>query len=915
MLQLELREEFRASRLKGTAIVLSNSKKDGATQIAADKFLEITYPSTDALKAIEAIGPGKNRPLVFIGGRGQGKSHLMAMLYHTLSTPQATKSWLDSWKKRWGSAKTNTALSLPLRPPMHIISESLHRQNFKNLWDLVLKRHPHGEVITKQWQGPDLDASPHIPSYQNLMDLFSHTPTALILDEFQTWYDGLTNTKHHPLRVWAFNFIQLLSEIAKERPDLLVLVVSVRHGSTDAYQQIHRVNPVRVDFKGPSAKEDRQSLLLHRLFINRMTISPQAIEKTLAPHVGEYLRLQGIPKQDHESITAEFTRGWPFAPHLMQLLEDQVLVATHAQETRDLIRILADLFKNNAGRPIITAASFNLNNKKSGITALLDSVSNQHHAQLREKAQRNLQAVRDATTNCETQVPHLTEIISSLWLRSLSPGNLAGAKREQLQIDITTSSPIDDNAFNVELNTIIESSFNIHVHGDHLLFRQSENIASMLRAHARHDKNFSGGTDKDRLAKELHYVLAHDEGVSRGHKVIILRQGYLQAPWDDLSEKDHHRSWSSSLNRQVLIVLPESVQENLSPVLGYWLRHHLTQRRNTARFLIPVHGHHNIFTSEELIMLARLIVLSYEWSVSSDDRQLKNQYKNLYKRYRDDLHDRFKTYFDRFAILDTWNYKQPEQSTFSIHRHRSEGAKIPPAISDYIASHLFIPEDFSDLVTAASQNHKSLADLIGELTEPRAGGEACIPWLGAHGVKDEIVRLCSKGLVALDLGGTSVLQARPGEDSRQAMARMKGQLRGGLEALEEVYVTPPGMDTDSSLGTCHQKTSGGGLSSSQSTSMVIDKDLSQAQIKDHLNAPTKAKPKPVIRSSNRETWPANLLGHAEGWNINEATALEQVTLSVSKMNGAQLRIFLKALPEDFRYSLTLTQEHHEQSAA
>lgn len=47
-----------------------------------------------------------------------------------------------------------------------------------------------------------------------------------------TWYDRLTNTKQFPWRDWAY--IQILLEIAKEHPDLLVLMVSVRNGDTDA---------------------------------------------------------------------------------------------------------------------------------------------------------------------------------------------------------------------------------------------------------------------------------------------------------------------------------------------------------------------------------------------------------------------------------------------------------------------------------------------------------------------------------------------------------------------------------------------------------------------------------------------------------------------------------------------------------
>ena len=70
MLALTLREEFRGKRLKGTAIELSNETNTGATQIAAQEFLEITYPTHDLLKGIEAVGPNQGRPVVVIGERG-----------------------------------------------------------------------------------------------------------------------------------------------------------------------------------------------------------------------------------------------------------------------------------------------------------------------------------------------------------------------------------------------------------------------------------------------------------------------------------------------------------------------------------------------------------------------------------------------------------------------------------------------------------------------------------------------------------------------------------------------------------------------------------------------------------------------------------------------------------------------------
>ena len=99
-------------------------------------------------------------------------------------------------------------------------------------------------------------------------------------------------------------------------------------------------------------------------------------------------------------------------------------MATNAQETRDFVRVLADLYKRcRENTTIITAADFRLDDEDSGITALLDSVANQHHAKLREKAIRNLEAVKDAVAGTGQCLPHLEEIIAAPWLRSLAEVN------------------------------------------------------------------------------------------------------------------------------------------------------------------------------------------------------------------------------------------------------------------------------------------------------------------------------------------------------------------------------------------------------------------------------------------------------------------------------------------------------------
>ena len=80
---------------------------------------------------------------------------------------------------------------------MLVISESLHRQRYKFLWDLIFERHPHGAFIRGKWEGQG-EKKTDIPPDTLLLELLRHQPTALILDEFQTWYDGLVNSLQQP---------------------------------------------------------------------------------------------------------------------------------------------------------------------------------------------------------------------------------------------------------------------------------------------------------------------------------------------------------------------------------------------------------------------------------------------------------------------------------------------------------------------------------------------------------------------------------------------------------------------------------------------------------------------------------------------------------------------------------------------
>ncbi len=883
MLNLQLRDEFKGERLRGTTIDFSADKPTSALQKSTAEFLSITYPSVDLLRVFEATQPDKSRPVVLLGGRGQGKSHLMAALWHSIKDSVEATKWLADWAAKLNRPELKT---LKFRGDFHVIAESLFQQRFKFLWDILFERHPKGEFVKGKWEGMGA-AKTNVPSIDLLLEMFKARPTALLLDEFQTWYDGLTNTAQYPWRNWAFNFIQLLSEIANDHPDLLIFVTSIRDNQSQAYQQIHRINPVLVDFQGTQAKQDRQRLLLHRVFQNRLNIPAAQISTLIKAHVEEYLRLAQIAPSQHEAKRAEFVEAWPYSPVLMHLLEDQVLVATEAQETRDLIRILVDLFKTRGDKsPVINAADFDITNDKGSVTSLLVSVSNQLHKKLLEKARRNLEAVSTAVQNPADNVPHAPDIISALWLRSLSVEKVNGAEPAELQADITRSQAIDDNTFAAEMALIRENSFNIHPVGNRLVFKEEENAEGKLLAHAKNDT--------EQLAAEVRYVIGGSEEVSRQFRVVALRKNWQSDPWTELPETERPDRWD---NRLTLIVLPE-YPENVEATLGAWLKHHLSQRRNTLRFLLPKKESGNIYFNRDLIVYARAVYLANQWKETDKAfGPLHTTYQNTH------LRPRLKDLFDTFAILDIWNFAQPEQCRFLIEKHNATGDKIPKAIDAKVENELFVDEEFEEAALAHAMASSSLAKFIGELQEPSINGKHCIPWLGEVKAKEKVLRLCADGKLAINLRGLELLQAQPGETADAAWMRIRGKLGSGKE-LEQTILLTPGA-------TPH---SGGTVPAppiipvtAPVTPPVIPPDVLP------LNpfGPDDSLPPPAARFIPYGTppkTPVNLLGEVEKWAITPATNVTNVNINVSQMTGAQLTELIKKLPDGVTYSLNLEKE-------
>lgn len=885
MLGLRLRPEFAAKHLKGTTIQLVTDDNKGAIHQPASDFFKITYPTADLLKAMDAVAADDGHPIVLKGERGQGKSHLLAAIHHALVSPEATHDWLTSWGHKLNQPRLS---EIRFKSGMHVITASLQQQKFKHLWDLIFARHPRGEYVRGAWENQGSQKT-DVPGTDLIQTLIDYTPTVLILDEFQTWYDGLINTKQSPNQRWAFNFIQILSELAQEQPQKFKLIVSVRNGDTESFQQIHRNHPVTIDFMQTNHGSDRLRLLLHRLFENHSNLPVSQIQELLKIRVGEMIRLKDLPGSEFEALLHQETMAWPFSLDLFRLLEDEVLKATSAQETRDLIRVLAGIYKSHGEKnAVLTPADIRIDEDDSVVVALLDSISNTYHERLREKARRNLDAVKQAHPRPDQDVPHNAELISSLWIRSLSINN-PGATPSQLQIDLTRERKIDDNFFAVELERIAEHSFNIHRDKHRFYFKEEENPQAKLIANSKNDKLFQDGSDKKALADILRAMIQGFDG-SQAWRVVLLLSDWQHNPWVDILEEDKPENWRESVP---LIVIPEGIPTSkVGGILGSWIKTHLSKRRNRIRFLLPGEGNENVYRDRAILLLARQYALARDWE------SREPVYSKQRKKSKDEIEALMKTRFSRFAVLDAWDYQNPTASKYHIENHGAEGSRIPASIDKVIRESLFIPEDFEAFVVSASHADKSIAAILEELQEPRPAGETCIPWIGESEILDKILKLCARGKIAINIQGMGLLQAHPGEEDEKAWQRMRSKLPSGRQ-LQNTFI---GRPQPQAAPAAPPPTPEPPPQTHNPSPFALPGETSRDEKPLGINGTSQVL-SPVCRAE--KTTAINLLGRLEAWGIQNQSALQSLRLRCDKLSGEQLKALVSKLPPGLTFDLEI----------
>jgi len=472
-------------------------------------------------------------------------------------------------------------------------------------------------------------------------------------------------------------------------------------------------------------------------------------------------------------------------------------------------------------------------------------------------------------------------------------------------VDITRDAAVDDNAFQAQLALIRENSFNIHPIGNRIVFKEVENAEGKLLAHAKNDRAFAAGgpqvgRDLEILASQIRYVIGGSEDVSRGNRVVVLQRNWRNDPWSEVAEADRPDKWDDG--RQVFVVLPEFPEKH-EAALGSWLKAHVSQRRNTVRFLLPAKGTPSLFHDRELLVSARATFLAREWKATDP------AFSSLFSEYQKGLRDRLRKLFDTFALLEKWNFAKPEECSFFTEKHGSAGEAIPQAIQKKIESELFAPEDFEKVAIEQAQAGATVRKFLDELAEPRLHSEPCIPWLGEVQATERVGRLCAAGKLMLNVRNLTQLQAQAGETEDSCWQRIKSKIGFGGE-LKQITMHMPGP-MPAAGGGAPPPTPGPASGSAPVPGGVPPfSGGSTPGTGDPPNPFGGSSPTLPMRTpvGCPPKTPMNLLGELETWQIGPASKVHQVNINISEMTGAQLKALLEKLPDGVKYGLTLDKE-------
>jgi hypothetical protein len=367
-------------------------------------FFDLTYPTSDIRRVVECLNrrfqkssdvPGT---FLFEGLKGSGKSHLLLLIYNLFRYPEVARAWL-----------AENGLSCTLPSDSVVIVNKFTDASTYSIWELIFSQLTYTYRAKKPIPGPD-----------DLQKALGSRNAILIFDELE---QGIRVIDKASVRDQNIAFLQVLSELSN-RWKQLTLFASVYSDREEPGSTLKRVRPVRVQFSD-SGYEDRNNIVLHRLFENASEIDKDQVAPIVDSYVGLWQRHTEV---DTENVKRKFLITYPFTPFMMDIMLKKIPACGGFQNVRGVLGFLANMVKlTYKTRDIITSADASLSDKETTIRLSDLDVG----GDLIRRAKENIEEL--------TEYDYADGVASSVLLSTLATtGTMPGISRDNLIQEVLT---------------------------------------------------------------------------------------------------------------------------------------------------------------------------------------------------------------------------------------------------------------------------------------------------------------------------------------------------------------------------------------------------------------------------------------------------------------------------------------------
>lgn len=452
------RQEVLEGKFQGVIQSHKADSEEVRLESNAQELFEVTYVSSALKGALERVNEkltdaSNQGAILLVGPYGAGKTHGLVTLYHLLKEPPVAKKWLRNWK-----------IDIALPPSTKTCIVSTRRYDVDFLWEPIFSKLGREDILSKVRRFPTVD---------QIEEIVGNKTCAIFIDEIENWYGSFDPEKQADLIERNETFLEHLFEVANDPNKKLLVFLTFLEEKEGLKKIFNRTQPIRIDV---SVTEDREKIVLHRLFEDSDRKDLDKVEQIVQSYVDKYS--EPIKIENPYKYKQRMVKIYPFHPLLLETLNQVYEAATARQDIRGMMNVLADMIRANYDKKDLLLICNLDENALRGIDL-----------RLVEKYNYDFERTKD--------ISYGAEILRSILVFTLNDKTIGATESDVL---LSVFSPTQGQTLNsliMDLENLYGKPHYLHKEGDFYVFKHDLNIFALME---KEKKNIADEGIKNKIA-------------------------------------------------------------------------------------------------------------------------------------------------------------------------------------------------------------------------------------------------------------------------------------------------------------------------------------------------------------------------------------------------------------------------------